>query len=787
MANILEKLELTAQSMYCKTVEELTPSELHLALGKAIMGEIAPNWAKSKAKHAAQRRAYYFSAEYLMGRMMYNNLYCLGILEDVTKMLKKKGIDINVFEEIDDAALGNGGLGRLAACYLDSAATQEVPLDGYGIRYKYGLFKQLIEDGYQVEIADNWQRFEDPWCIRKEDEAVTVSFKGQTVKAVPYDMAVIGCKTDNINTLRLWQAEAVNEFDFTAFNNTKYDEAVKEKNDAENISKVLYPNDNQYDGKVLRLKQQYFFCSASLQDIMRRYKAKHGNDFSFFAQENAIQLNDTHPVSCVPELVRLLQFEGMSFDEAFEIARKTCSYTNHTVLSEALEKWSADLMTQVIPEIYDIICLIANKCQEELIAKGVSGDVRAKMRIIDGNAVHMARLATYAGTYVNGVAQLHTEILKRDLLKEWYQVYPERFLNKTNGITQRRWLGLCNPELSDLITEKVGSDEWLIDLSKLSVLNDCLDGRTINKFNKIKAKKKVQLAEYIKKMDGFDVNPDTIFDVQVKRLHEYKRQLLNAFSIMAIYFRIKEGKLPNWTPTTFIFGAKAAPGYARAKAIIKYITEIANLVNNDPDTKDLLQVYFISNYNVSYAEKIVVAADISEQTSTAGLEASGTGNMKFMLNGAVTLGTWDGANIEIAECAGVENEYIFGARVEDIDRLKKEGYNPQALVDANPELKKVINTLIDGTFDDDGAQGEGSFRELHHALTKGTHWHDADHYFLMYDLPDYIETKIRANADYADRKEFGKKCLLNVANAGKFSSDRAILEYANEIWHVSHK
>ncbi|MBQ1813429.1 MAG: glycogen/starch/alpha-glucan family phosphorylase, partial [Ruminococcus sp.] len=630
MANILEKLELTAQSMYCKTVEELNPSELHLALGKAVMGEIAPNWAKSKAKHDSERRAYYFSAEFLMGRMMYNNLYCLGILEDVAKMLKKKGIDINVFEEIDDAALGNGGLGRLAACYLDSAATQEVPLDGYGIRYKYGLFKQLIKDGYQVEVADNWQRFEDPWCIRREDEAVLVSFKDQTVRAVPYDMAVIGCKTDNINTLRLWQAEAVNEFDFTAFNDSKYDEAVKEKNDAENISKVLYPNDNQYEGKVLRLKQQYFFCSASLQDIMNRYKAKHGNDFSFFAQENAIQLNDTHPVSCVPELVRLLQNEGLTFDEAFEIARKTCSYTNHTVLSEALEKWSADLMTQVIPEIYSIICLIANKCQEELMAMGIPNETRAKMRIIDGNVVHMARLATYAGTYVNGVAQLHTEILKRSLLKEWYQVYPERFLNKTNGITQRRWLGLCNPELSDLITEKVGSDEWLVDLDKISVLNDCLDAKTINKFNKIKAKKKVQLAEYIKKMDGFDVNPDTIFDVQVKRLHEYKRQLLNAFSIMAIYFRIKEGKLPNWTPTTFIFGAKAAPGYARAKAIIKYITQIANLVNNDPDTKDLLQVFFISNYNVSYAEKIVVAADISEQTSTAGLEASGTGNMKFM-------------------------------------------------------------------------------------------------------------------------------------------------------------
>ncbi|MEF2883627.1 MAG: glycogen/starch/alpha-glucan phosphorylase, partial [Ruminococcus sp.] len=598
---------------------------------------------------------------------------------------------------------------------------------------------------------------------------------------------VIGCKTKNINTLRLWQAEAVNDFDFTAFNNTEYDLAVKEKNDAENISKVLYPNDNKYEGKVLRLKQQYFFCSASLQDIIRRYKAKHGSDFSFFAQENAVQLNDTHPVSCVPELVRLLQIEGMNFDEAFEIARKTCSYTNHTVLGEALEKWPADLMNEVIPVIYDIIALIANKCQEELSAMGVPEDKKAKMRIIDGNVVHMARLATYAGTYVNGVAQLHTEILKRDLLKEWYEVYPDRFLNKTNGITQRRWLGLCNPELSELITKKVGSDDWLIDLSKLSVLNDCCDARTINKFNDIKHKKKEQLAAYIKKMDGYDINPDTIFDVQVKRLHEYKRQLLNAFSIMAIYFRIKEGKLPDWTPTTFIFGAKAAPGYARAKAIIKYITEIANLVNNDPDTKDKLQVYFISNYNVSYAEKIVVAADISEQTSTAGLEASGTGNMKFMLNGAVTLGTWDGANIEIAECAGVENEYIFGARVEDIERLKAEGYNPRALYDSNPETKRVIDTLIDGTFDDDGAQGEGSFKELHDALLIGTSWQVADHYFLLYDLPLYVDAKIKANADYADRKEFGKKCLLNVANAGKFSSDRSILEYAKEIWHTSYK
>ena len=788
MGNIMEKLELTAQSMYCKKVEELTPSELHLSLGKAVMGEIAPNWEASKAKHNNNRRAYYFSAEFLMGRMMYNNLYCLGILDDVKKLLKKKGVDINVFEDIDDAALGNGGLGRLAACYLDSAATQEVPLDGYGIRYKYGLFKQLIEDGYQVEVADNWQRFEDPWCLRREDEAVLVSFKDQTVRAIPYDMAVIGCKTSNINTLRLWQAEAVNDFDFTASNDTEYDEAVKEKNDAENITKVLYPNDNKYEGKVLRLKQQYFFCSASLQDIMRRYKAKHGNDFSYFAKENAIQLNDTHPVSCVPELVRLLMLENMNFDEAFEIARKTCAYTNHTVLGEALEKWPADLMTQVVPEIYHIICLIANKCQEELTAKGISEDMKAKMRIVDGNVVHMARLATYASTYVNGVAQLHTEILKDDVLKEWYQVYPERFQNKTNGITQRRWLGLCNPELAAMITDKVGSDEWLTDLSLISKLNESVnDTRTINKFNTIKKKKKVQLAEYIKKMDGYDVNPDTIFDIQVKRLHEYKRQLLNAFSIMTIYYRLKENKLKNWTPTTFIFGAKAAPGYARAKAIIKYINEIANLVNNDPDTKDLLQVYFISNYNVSYAEKIVVAADISEQTSTAGLEASGTGNMKFMLNGAVTLGTYDGANIEIAECAGEENEYIFGARVEDIEKLKAEGYDPKKLYDANPEIKRVVDTLIDGTFDDDGAQGEGSFKELHDSLLKDSSWQKADNYFLIYDLPLYVDAKIKANTDYADRKAFGKKCLMNIANAGKFSSDRAIVEYAKEIWHVSHK
>lgn len=786
MGNLMEELKLTSQALYCEKPENLTPAQLHNALGKVVQTEIAENWAKSKKKHASGRRAYYFSAEFLMGRMMYNNLYCLGILDETKAMLKKKGIDINVFEEIDDAALGNGGLGRLAACYLDSAATQEVPLDGYGIRYKYGLFKQLIENGYQVETADDWQRFEDPWCVRREDQAVEVEFKGQTVKAVPYDMAIIGYGTKNINTLRLWQAEAVEDFDFTEFNNSHYNSAVQAKNDAENISRVLYPNDNSREGKVLRLKQQYFFCSASLQDIMRNYKAKYGDDYSHFHEDYVFQLNDTHPVSAIPELVRLLMNDGKSFDEAFDIARKTCCYTNHTVLGEALEKWHADLMMDVVPEIYHIICLIANKLQEELTSMGISEEMKANMRIVDHNTVHMARLATYVSTYVNGVAQIHTEILKNDVLKEWYQVYPDRFQNKTNGITQRRWLGLCNPELSEFITENVGSDAWLKDLSKLSKLNKKMDDDTVKKFNKIKAKKKKELAAYIKKMDGVDVDPTMIFDVQVKRLHEYKRQLINAFSIMMIYLKLKNGELKNWNPTCFIFGAKAAPGYARAKAIIKYITEIANLVNNDPDTKDKLQVVYCSNYNVSYAEKIVTAADISEQTSLAGTEASGTGNMKFMVNGAVTLGTWDGANIEIAQEAGRENEYIFGAEVEEIEKIK-DTYSSRTIYNSDPEIKKVIDTLVDGTVSDGNAQGEGSFAELHKALLDGASWHAPDHYFVLYDLRSYVDAKIKANADYAKRVEFGRKCLMNVANAGKFSSDRAILEYAKDLWHVDYR
>ena len=572
---------------------------------------------------------------------------------------------------------------------------------------------------------------------------------------------------------------------------------MKEKNDAENISKVLYPNDNSYEGKVLRLKQQYFFSSASLQDIIKRYKARHGNDYSHFAEETAIQLNDTHPTISIPELIRLLQNDGLSFDTAFNIAQKTFAYTNHTVMQEALEKWDIKLMTSIIPDVYDIIVKINDRLVAELTEKGYAepiepakkgakkGETKSKldnMRIVDGHVVHMARMATYVSSYVNGVAAIHTQILKDETLKEWYELYPERFQNKTNGVTQRRWLGLCNPEYAEFITDLIGS-KWVRDLDELKKLEGHIDERVIDRFNAIKYIKKKELSDFILKHDNVYIDPSFLFDIQVKRLHEYKRQLMNAFSIMAIYFRLKEGKLPNFTPTAFIFGAKAAPGYARAKAIIKYINEIAKLINNDPEVNQKMRVVFVSNYNVSYAEKIIPAADIHEQISTAGTEASGTSNMKFMANGAVTIGTYDGANIEIAECAGEENEYIFGARVEEINQLKN-SYDPKALYDANPELKRVIDTLIDGRFSDGGKTGEGSFAELHSSLLDGASWHAADHYFILRDLPEYIETKIRVNNEYQDRRAFGYKCLMNTANCGKFSSDRTILEYARELWKV---
>lgn len=757
--------------------EKASAVQLYHAVSKAALSQVFPRWREKKE----QKRACYLSAEFLLGRLVYSNLLNLGLLDRCNTFLTDHGINPAVFEQIEDDALGNGGLGRLAACFLDSAAALRIPLDGFGIRYRYGLFRQRFEDGFQKEEADDWLRFGDPWSIRKDAEAVRVCFGDQTVKAVPYDMPVIGYGDGTVNTLRLWQAEAVEAFDFDLFNRQKYDEAVRQKNRAEDICAVLYPNDDTDEGKRLRLKQQYFFTSATMQTLAARYVGEYGEDFSHFAEHYAVQLNDTHPTVAIPELLRLLMEEHLlSFDEAFSVVQKTFSYTNHTIMAEALEKWNVSLFCSVIPQVYPYVVLLNNALMRELSAKGLSPWEREKYRIIDGQTIHMARMAIFAGHTVNGVARIHTEILKNSALKEWYRLYPDRFQNKTNGITQRRWLALCNPELSALVTELCG-DGWQTDLTRLKRLEPYADDADILKrFAAIKQEKKRQLCEEIEKKEGVRLQPDFLFDVQIKRLHEYKRQLLNAFSILDIYFSLKDGSLTDWHPTVFLFGAKAAPGYYRAKGIIKYINEIAKQVNRDPDTKDRLQVLFVQNYNVSYAEKLIPAADVSEQISTAGTEASGTGNMKFMLNGAVTLGTLDGANIEIVEQAGKENNYIFGATVEELSVMKD--YDPKRILQENVRIRRVVETLVDGTFSDGGT---GVFQELYDSLTVGASWHQPDQYYLLVDFLPYCDAKRRANRDYAQqRTAFTRKCLLNTANAGIFSSDRTIREYAEEIWQV---
>ena len=624
-----------------------TPQELHTALGNAVMEYAAENWEKSRNAHLQSRRACYFSMEFLVGRAVFNNILCLGLYDDVQAVFSEMGKNLSDLEEIEDAALGNGGLGRLAACFLDSAASLDLPLDGYGIRYKYGLFKQGIEDGFQTETADNWTKYGDPWSVRNEDDAVEVKFNGQTVKAVPYDMPIFGCKTKHISTLRLWQSEAINEFDFALFNQQKYTEASLEKNSAEDISRVLYPNDDTREGKKLRLKQQYFFCSASLQDITKKHLERFGT-LENIADSITIQLNDTHPVISIPEFIRIMMNNGMNFEKAFSIAVKVFNYTNHTVMPEALEKWDCGLVEELLPEVYAIILQINEKLIAQMYEKGKTPEEIAKIKIVRNGLVNMADMAVYCSSYVNGVAEIHTEILKDTVLADWYKIYPERFQNKTNGITQRRWLALCNRPLSAFITELLGNDDWMTNLDKLKELEKYADDeKIINRFINIKKENKVQLADYIFKKEGIKLDPDFVFDIQIKRLHEYKRQLLNAFSILYIYFGIKSGEIKNMHPTAFIFGAKSAPGYRRAKGIIKYINEIAKLIDNDEEVSKYMKVVFVSNYNVSYAEKLIPAADISEQISTAGTEASGTGNMKLMLNGAVTLGTYDGANIEL--------------------------------------------------------------------------------------------------------------------------------------------
>ena len=766
--NILRWTEAQLKYTYDVSLQEATPQELHEALGEAVMMAISDNWNRSKRARMHQRKAYYISAEYLIGRLVYSNLYNLGILEDMKKLFAERGVDLAVLEDIEDAALGNGGLGRLAACFLDSAASCDLPLSGYGLRYKFGLFKQSFDaNGSQKENADDWSKYGDPWSYRRYNHTVKVKFPDHTVLAVPYDVPIIGYGTENINTLRLWQCEAEEELDFNAFNDQDYQRALAQKNKAEDITRVLYPNDSTWEGKRLRIKQQYVLSSASLQDMLRTYKVAHGTDLSHFADYYAVQLNDTHPAMSIPELIRLLMLEGMDFEQSFSIAQRTFSYTNHTVMGEALEKWNLDLMRSVVPEIVDIICRIDERLKKE----------NPGLFIVRDNTAHMANLSVYVGSYVNGVAEIHSQILKDDLFKDWYHMFPERFQNKTNGVTPRRWLGLCNPELTQLIKYRIGG-EFLKDLDQLARLKPMIDDTMVYQFNTVKRAKKEQLCKVIAEHEDVKLNPDFIFDVQVKRLHEYKRQLMNALSIMDIYFRLKDGELPDFHPTVYLFGAKSAPGYARAKAIIRYINRVAKMINSDPAVADKLKVVFVQNYNCSYAEHIIPAADISEQISPAGTEASGTGNMKLMLNGAVTLGTLDGANVEIAQEAGRENEYIFGHTVDEINAVKPT-YHARSIYDSNADLRRAINTLVDGTVPTDDAQ-----KELFHSLLDGTDWHQADHYFLLLDYASYFDTKLQANRDYADRIAFGRKCLMNVASAAKFSSDRTIRQYAEEIWHI---
>ncbi|WP_017211799.1 glycogen/starch/alpha-glucan phosphorylase [Clostridium beijerinckii] len=752
--------------------------EIFNALSLTILEEIIDNWNETSETYNKGRMAYYLSAEYLMGRALGNNLINLGLYDEVKDVLKELNIDLNRIEEIEeDAGLGNGGLGRLAACFVESAATLNMPLVGYGIRYSNGLFKQNIENGFQTECEDTWLKYGDSWSVRKDDEIQIIRYSDMTVKAVPYDVPIIGYGTKNINTLRLWQCEALREFDFNLFNNQQYIEAVSARNKAEDISRVLYPNDTAEAGKILRLRQQYFFSSASMKDILKKHKAKFGADFSEFVKYNVAQLNDTHPTISILEFIRILvDEEYVEFSEALSIAKEFFGYTNHTILAEALEKWDIRLIERLFPRILQIAYQVDEALMNELRQKGYDEGAIWNFRIIANNQMRMANLAIFVGRAVNGVAALHTEILKKNELNHWYHLYPNKFQNKTNGITPRRWLRLCNAELSELITDLLESEDWIKNLELLKGLEKFKDDDAVlERLMEIKHEKKVQLADYIKQEEGINIDPDSFFDIQIKRLHEYKRQLLNALYILDLYYRIKENPNLDIPKTTFIFGAKAFPGYRRAKGIVKFINEIARLVDNDSEVSKKIKVVFVHNYRVSYAQKLFPGSDLSKQISTAGKEASGTGNMKFMLNATPTFGTYDGANIEIVQESGEENNYIFGLRVDDIERIKHD-YDPKWYYRENPSIKRVVDTLIDGTLDDGRT---GYFEDLYNALLE-----ERDQYYVLADFDSFKQTQERVFEDYKDKKKWAQKCFANLYSSGIFSSDRTIKQYADEIWYI---
>ena len=802
----IESVKSNLKTLYRQTLVDATKQQVFQAVSYAVKDTIIDNWMATQKVYEEEdpKMVYYMSMEFLMGRALGNNMINLTEYKEVKEALEELGFDLNVIEDQEpDAALGNGGLGRLAACFLDSLATLGYAAYGCGIRYRYGMFKQKIENGYQVEVPDNWLKDGNPFELRRPEYAKEVKFGGyirveydeatkrnkfiqegyQSVRAIPFDIPIVGYNNNVVNTLRVWDAEAINDFQLDSFDKGDYQKAVEQENLARNIVEVLYPNDNHYAGKELRLKQQYFFISASVQAAVAKYK-KHHSDIRKFYEKATFQLNDTHPTVAVAELMRiLLDEEGLEWDEAWEVTTKTCAYTNHTIMAEALEKWPIELFSRLLPRIYQIIEEINRRFVEEIQKKypGNQEKIR-KMAIIYDGQVKMAHLAICAGYSVNGVAALHTEILKNQELKDFYEMMPEKFNNKTNGITQRRFLLHANPLLADWVTEHIG-DEWITDLAQISKLKVYVDDeKAQQEFMNIKYQNKLRLAKYISDHNGIDVDPRSIFDVQVKRLHEYKRQLLNILHVMYLYNKIKDHPEMPFYPRTFIFGAKAAAGYRRAKLTIKLINSVADVINNDKSINGKLKVVFIEDYRVSNAEWIFAAADVSEQISTASKEASGTGNMKFMLNGAPTLGTMDGANVEIVQEVGEENAFIFGMSAQEVINYENNGgYNPMDYFNNDQDIRRVLMQLINGEYAPDDPE---RFRDIYDSLLNTNSSDRADTYFILADFKSYAEAQERVEKAYRDETGWARMAMMNTACSGKFTSDRTIQQYVDEIWHL---
>ena len=802
----IESVKSNLKTLYRQTLVDATKQQVFQAVSYAVKDTIIDNWMETQKVYEKEdpKMVYYMSMEFLMGRALGNNMINLTEYKEVKEALEELGFDLNVIEDQEpDAALGNGGLGRLAACFLDSLATLGYAAYGCGIRYRYGMFKQKIENGYQIEVPDNWLKDGNPFELRRPEYAKEVKFGGyirveydeatkrnkfiqegyQSVRAIPFDIPIVGYNNNVVNTLRVWDAEAINDFQLDSFDKGDYQKAVEQENLARNIVEVLYPNDNHYAGKELRLKQQYFFISASVQAAVAKYKKNH-SDIRKFYEKATFQLNDTHPTVAVAELMRiLLDEEGLEWDEAWEVTTKTCAYTNHTIMAEALEKWPIELFSRLLPRIYQIIEEINRRFVEEIQKKypGNQEKIR-KMAIIYDGQVKMAHLAICAGYSVNGVAALHTEILKNQELKDFYEMMPEKFNNKTNGITQRRFLLHANPLLADWVTEHIG-DEWITDLAQISKLKVYVDDeKAQQEFMNIKYQNKLRLAKYIREHNGIDVDPRSIFDVQVKRLHEYKRQLLNILHVMYLYNKIKDHPEMPFYPRTFIFGAKAAAGYRRAKLTIKLINSVADVINNDKSINGKLKVVFIEDYRVSNAEWIFAAADVSEQISTASKEASGTGNMKFMLNGAPTLGTMDGANVEIVQEVGEENAFIFGLSAQEVINYENNGgYNPMDYFNNDQDIRRVLMQLINGEYAPDDPE---RFRDIYDSLLNTNSSDRADTYFILADFKSYAEAQERVEKAYSDETGWARMAMMNTACSGKFTSDRTIQQYVDEIWHL---